>query len=91
MFAVHLAVMSPDHVAVLVTDQGAPTQLQASHPDSNEESGRGLEVVASLSSLVLTFGNPDMRSMLAVVPGAATDADKDTAARCGERETSHGR
>jgi len=77
MFAVHLTQASPHHIAVMVTDQGAPYQPQIRHPDADQDSGRGLEVVAALASLLITTGDATGHSVLAVIP----DSDDDTASR----------
>jgi len=77
MFAVHLTLASPHHIAVMVTDQGGPNQPRISHPGTGQDSGRGLEVVAALASLLITSGDTTGRSVLAVIP----DAEDDTASR----------
>ncbi len=74
MFAVHLALASPHHIAVLVTDQGGPNQPEFSRARTDQESGRGLEVVASLASLLLTSGDTSGRSVLAVIPDPEDDS-----------------
>ena len=68
MFAVHLTLASPHHIAVLVTDQGGPNQPRISRASTDQEAGRGLEVVASLASLLITTGDATGRSVLAVIP-----------------------
>jgi anti-sigma regulatory factor (Ser/Thr protein kinase) len=73
-FAVHLALASPHHIAVLVTDQGGPNQLQISRASTDQQSGRGLEVVASLASLLATSGDTSGRSVLAVIPDPEDDS-----------------
>jgi anti-sigma regulatory factor (Ser/Thr protein kinase) len=73
MFAVHLTLASPHHIAILVTDQGGPNQPWISHPGSDQDSGRGLQVVASLASMLITTGDTTGRSILAVIPTAYAD------------------
>ncbi len=68
-FAIHLTHSSPGHIALLVTDQGGPSQPQITRPDTDKESGRGLSVVASLASLLDTSGDATGRTVLAVIPG----------------------
>lgn len=75
IFAVHLTLASPDHIAVLVTDQGGPNHPQISHPGTDQDSGRGLEVVAALASQLITSGDATTRSILAVIPAESDDAD----------------
>jgi anti-sigma regulatory factor (Ser/Thr protein kinase) len=75
MFAVHLTLASPHHIAVLVTDQGGPNQPQISRPGTGQESGRGLHVVASLASQLLTTGDTNGRSVLAVIPSPPDETE----------------
>jgi serine/threonine-protein kinase RsbW len=75
MFSVHLTLASPHHIAILVTDQGGPNQPQISHPGTDQDSGRGLHVVASLASQLTTTGDPTGRSVLAVIPDPEDDTD----------------
>jgi anti-sigma regulatory factor (Ser/Thr protein kinase) len=77
MFAVHLTQASPHHIAVLVTDQGGPNQLKIGQAGADQDSGRGLEVVVSLASLLVTIGDTTGRSVLAVIP----DPEDGTASR----------
>jgi anti-sigma regulatory factor (Ser/Thr protein kinase) len=77
MFAVHLTLASPHHIAVQVTDQGGPNHPRISRAGTDQESGRGLDVVASLASLLVTTGDAAGRSILAVIP----DPEDDTAPR----------
>jgi anti-sigma regulatory factor (Ser/Thr protein kinase) len=74
MFAVHLTLASPHHIAVQVPDQGGPNHPRISRAGTDQESGRGLDVVASL---LLTTGDAAGRSILAVIP----DPEDDTAPR----------
>ncbi len=80
MFAVHLTQASPHHIAVLVTDQGGPNHPQIGHPGPDQESRRGLKVVAALASQLITTGDTNGRSVLAVIP----DPEDDTASRLKE-------
>jgi serine/threonine-protein kinase RsbW len=73
MFAVHLTLASPHHIAVLVTDQGGPNQPQINRPGTDQESGRGLQVVASLTTLLVTSSDTSGRSVLAVIPATPGD------------------
>ena len=77
MFAVHLTQASPHHIAVLVTDQGSPNHPQIGHPGPDQESRRGLKVVAALASQLITTGDTNGRSVLVVIP----DPEDDTAPR----------
>jgi hypothetical protein len=82
MFLVQLTMVGPDHVAVIVTDQGTADGPQVRHPDAGQESGRGLAVVEALACLWLPLGDCRMRSMLAVVGRAGC--------QCGARRTLDG-
>lgn len=83
MFAVHLTLASPYHIAVLVTDQGGSTTPKASRPGTDQESGRGLEVVASLTTMLVTFGNTATRSVLAVIPSPPDETEFPSAGQNG--------
>jgi anti-sigma regulatory factor (Ser/Thr protein kinase) len=74
MFAVHLTLASPYHIAVLVTDQGGPTKPEASRAGTDQESGRGLEVVASITTMLVTYCDTATRSVLAVIPDPEDDS-----------------
>lgn len=86
MFLVIVAEVSADHVGIVVTDQGGQGVPHAQHADTGAESGRGLTVVASLTSLCVTTGNSNTRSVFAVIPSnpgsAGTTADADRALEC---------
>jgi anti-sigma regulatory factor (Ser/Thr protein kinase) len=75
MFIVHLAEVSADHVAIIVTDQGGPAIPHARDADAGAESGRGLGVVRSLTSVFVTVGGSNMRSVLAVIPAGHARGD----------------
>lgn len=75
LFAVHLTQASPHHIAVLVTDQGGPSEPQFSRAGTDQESGRGLQVIEALASLLIATGDTTGRSVLAVIP----DPEDDTA------------
>jgi anti-sigma regulatory factor (Ser/Thr protein kinase) len=67
MFMVHLTAISADQVAILVTDQGGLGEPRAQHAGPDAESGRGLDVVTSIASLFIAFGDDTARTILAVV------------------------
>lgn len=68
LFLVSLARLGPQHIAVLVTDQGSPGQPHAWHARPDDESGRGLAIVTDYSCLVAWLGDQAMRTILAIVP-----------------------
>jgi serine/threonine-protein kinase RsbW len=70
MFMVHLAELDPDHVAIVVTDQGGSGRPRDRHAGPEAESGRGLAVVRSLTSFLDFFDTGKSTSALAVVPSA---------------------
>jgi hypothetical protein len=67
MFMVHLTAISADHVAILVTDQGGQGEPAAQHAGPDAESGRGLDIVMSIASLFIPFGDDTMRTIVAMV------------------------
>jgi|HubBroStandDraft_1064217.scaffolds.fasta_scaffold160217_2 serine/threonine-protein kinase RsbW len=77
-FGVHLARLSAEHVAVLVTDQGGPTEPSVRAADLGSESGRGLDVVTALSSTFSVPGEGEQRSVLAVIPPIDSIAAEET-------------
>lgn len=74
IFMAHLATVSVDHVAILITDQGRASEPSDKHPEANEESGRGLAVITELAALLVSYGDDTVRSMLAVIGGTALGA-----------------
>jgi anti-sigma regulatory factor (Ser/Thr protein kinase) len=70
MFLVHLAELDPDHVAIVITDQGGSGVPRERHAGPDAESGRGLAVVRSLTSCLEFFDTGKSTSALAVVPSA---------------------
>jgi serine/threonine-protein kinase RsbW len=76
-FGVHLARLSAEHVAVLVTDQGGPTEPNVRPADLESESGRGLDVVTALSSTFSVPGEGEQRGVLAVIPPIDRIADEE--------------
>jgi serine/threonine-protein kinase RsbW len=71
IFVVHLAEVDAARVAVLLTELRSPTAPAVQDPGLGAESGRGLAVVRSLTSLFRVADVGDVRSMLAVIPAAA--------------------
>jgi anti-sigma regulatory factor (Ser/Thr protein kinase) len=67
-FLVHAAVTDEKKAALIVTDQGGPFHPGRTFPGSGNESGRGLVVVRSLTSLfrICDHGNSH-RSFIAVI------------------------
>ena len=71
-FAVHLSDLG-DRVAILVCDEGGPTIPSPRKAADQEESGRGLWLVASLCAEFRVIGDDHGRGVLAVIsalPGA---------------------
>jgi hypothetical protein len=75
-FVVHLAEVSASHVAVLLTELRSPTAPAGQDPGLGAESGRGLAVVRSLTSLFRVADVGDVRSLLAVIPAAAPPGER---------------
>jgi anti-sigma regulatory factor (Ser/Thr protein kinase) len=73
MFLIHLAVLSAGQVVIVVTDQGGPCEPCERHVDVGAESGRGLAVVRSLSSLLEFSDSAESRTVLAVISSADDD------------------
>ncbi len=67
IFLVHLARLTPDDVAIIVTDQGGTDQPRQPDTDLDSESGRGLAVVHALSSLLASSRDDRHHSVLAVI------------------------
>jgi anti-sigma regulatory factor (Ser/Thr protein kinase) len=67
LFMAHLSVLGPDHVVVIVTDQGGPDRPCARRAGPEAEDGRGLLVVRSLAPIVELIEQAGLRSVLAVV------------------------
>jgi anti-sigma regulatory factor (Ser/Thr protein kinase) len=67
-FLVHLALAGDQQVAVIITDQGGPFRPTWTTPGPESESGRGLAVVRSLTSLFCVSEHASgHRTFLAVV------------------------
>jgi anti-sigma regulatory factor (Ser/Thr protein kinase) len=71
IFVVHPAEVSATHVAILLIESRGPTAPATQDPGLSAESGRGLAVVRSLTSLFRVADVGDVRSLLAVIPAAA--------------------
>ncbi len=76
MFMVHLTAISADHVAILVTDQGGHGEPRAQHAGPDAESGRGLDIVTTIASLFIPFGDDTMRTIVAVVSPNGGSAER---------------
>jgi anti-sigma regulatory factor (Ser/Thr protein kinase) len=75
-FCVQLAVLSTRDVAIVVTDQGGPATPHEKTAGADAESGRGLAVVRSLTSLLQFSESGESRSALAVVSSAPGSGSK---------------
>jgi len=71
MFVVHLSELSACHVALIVTDLGGPAVPRQRRASADAESGRGLSVVKSMTSMLEFFSDGQLRSVLAVIPAPA--------------------
>jgi anti-sigma regulatory factor (Ser/Thr protein kinase) len=67
IFLLHLARLSPCDVGIIVTDQGGTDHPRQPNADVDSESGRGLAVVHSLSSLLAFSREKEFHSVLAVI------------------------
>jgi len=67
LFMVHLTVITAGHIAILVTDQGSQGQPRPRHASTDQETGRGLDIVTALASVFIPFGDNTARSILAIV------------------------
>ncbi|HVB44700.1 MAG TPA: ATP-binding protein [Streptosporangiaceae bacterium] len=65
-FLVHVTVVSPQAIAVLVTDQGSGQDPRPQDVSADDEAGRGLAIVTALASMVIPFGGTAGRTILAV-------------------------
>jgi serine/threonine-protein kinase RsbW len=68
MFMVYLAELGAYHVAMIVTDQGGPSRPHEEQAAEDAESGRGLAVAKSLTSLLEFSEDGELRSALAIIP-----------------------
>jgi anti-sigma regulatory factor (Ser/Thr protein kinase) len=90
LFMVHVAPVNARCLALVVTDQGAPTPPRARDAGMDAESGRGLDLVAALASVVVVAGDQDARSMAVVVPASSgTYAPAGELLACAARSLAH--